>query len=211
MQCLPLWENLFLTSSSRFMERVHLLKASKPFFSIKITVTISWNKTYLQPILLAIGTGTYNPAKFFVPIHKEFTINEYTVSDSFSFCKEIKDLDFSLFMALFDIHWLFTNIPLYETINICVDRVFQNKGKVKGLLKRHFIKLLMLAVKSSCFVFNDIYYKQIDGIAMVSPLGPTFANLILVYYEHKWLDNCPLQFKSKFYCCYVDNIFLMFD
>ena len=175
MQCLPLWENLFLTSSSRFMERVHLLKASKPFFSIKITVTISWNKTYLQPILLAIGTGTYNPAKFFVPIHKEFTINEYTVSDSFSFCKEIKDLDFSLFMALFDIHWLFTNIPLYETINICVDRVFQNKGKVKGLLKRHFIKLLMLAVKSSCFVFNDIYYKQIDGIAMGSPLGPTFA------------------------------------
>ena len=46
---------------------------------------------------------------------------------------------------------------------------------------------------------------------MGSPLGATFANLFLVYYEHKWLENCPLQFKPKFYRRYGDNIFLMFD
>ena len=70
-------------------------------------------------------------------------------------------------MASFDIQSLFTNIPLDETINICVDRAFQNKKKVKGLLKRHFKQLLTLVVKSSCFVFNDTYYQQIDGVAMV--------------------------------------------
>ena len=43
----------------------------------------------------------------------------------------------------------------------------------------------MLAVKSCCFAFNYIYYKQIDSVVMGSPLGPTFANLFLVYYEHK--------------------------
>ena len=79
------------------------------------------------------------------------------------------------------------------------------------MLKRHFKQLLTPAVKSSCFVFNYIYYRQIDGVAMGSPLGPTFANLFLVYYEHKWLENCPLQFKPKFYRRYVDDIFLMFD
>ena len=42
-----------------------------------------------RPILSTIGTATYNLAKFFVPILKEFTVNEYTVSDSFCFCKEI--------------------------------------------------------------------------------------------------------------------------
>ena len=69
----------------------------------------------------------------------------------------------------------------------------------------------MLAVKSSCFALNYIYYKQIDGVAMGSPLGPTFAKLFLVYYERKWLKNCPLQFKPKFYRRYVDDILLMFD
>ena len=147
----------------------------------------------------------------FVSILKEFTVNENTVSDSFYFCKEIKDQDSSLFVASFDIQSLITNISLDETISICVDRAFQSKRKVKGLLKQHFKQLLTLAVKSSCFVLNDIYYQQIDGVAMGSPLGPTFANLFLVYYEHKWLENCPLHFKPKFYRRYVDDIFLMFD
>ena len=144
-----------------------------------------------RPILSTIGTATYNLAKFFVPILKEFTVNEYTVSDSFSFCNEIKDQNSSLFKALLDIQSLFNNIPLDETINICVEQAFQNKRKVKGLLKRHFKQLLALAVKSSCFVFNDICYKQIDGVAMGSPLGPIFANLFLVCYEHKWSENSP--------------------
>ena len=114
-------------------------------------------------------------------------------------------------MASLDIQSLFTNIFLDETINICVNRAFQNKRKVKGLLKRHFKQLMTRTVKSSCFVFNHIYYKQIEGVAMGSLLGSTFANLFLVYYEHKWLENPILQFKPKFYRRYVDDIFLMFD
>ena len=30
-------------------------------------------------------------------------------------------------------------------------------------------------------MFNDVYYKQVDGVAMWLPLGPTLANLLLVY------------------------------
>ena len=53
-------------------------------------------------------------------------------------------------------------------------------------------------------IFNT--NKQIDGATMPSPLGPTLANLFLVYYEHKWLD-IPLQVKPKFYHHYADDIF----
>ena len=56
-----------------------------------------------QPILSAIGTCNYNLLKSFVPILKQFTINEYTVKDSFPFCKEILYQDPNLFMASFDI------------------------------------------------------------------------------------------------------------
>ena len=66
---------------------------------------------------------------------KEFTVNEYTISGSFSFCDEIEDQHSSLFMASFNIHSFFTNIPLDETVSICADRAFQNKTKVKVLLK----------------------------------------------------------------------------
>ena len=48
------------------------------------------------------------------------------------------------------------------------------------MLKRYFKQLLTLTVKSSCFVFNNVYYKQINGVAMGSPFGPAFANLFLI-------------------------------
>ena len=75
-------------------------------------------------ILSVIDTCSYNPANLFVPILEQLTINEYTVKDLFSFCKEILDEDPNLFMASFDIHSMFADMPLEETINICVDLVF---------------------------------------------------------------------------------------
>ena len=89
-------------------------------------------------------------------------------------------------------------------INICVDLVFHKKEKVKGMLKRHFKQLLTLSVKSSCFLFNDVYCKQVDGVTMGSPLGPTLPNLFLVYYEHKWLEKCPsiiVDMSMTFFLC----------
>ena len=42
----------------------------------------------LRPILSDTVTCSYNLAKFFVvPTFKEFTVNEYIVKDSFSFCR----------------------------------------------------------------------------------------------------------------------------
>ena len=99
-----------------------------------------------------LGPFSYNLAKFFVPILKEFTINEYTVKDSFSFSNEIRNKSTSLYMASFDIQSLFTNIPLDETIDICLELLFNKKRKVKGMLKKYVTKLLMCAVKSSTFV-----------------------------------------------------------
>ena len=130
-------------------------------------------------------------SKFFVPLLKEYTINDYSVNDSFSLAEDIMDHDATLHMTSFDITSLFTNIPLDETINICVDKMYQNKRKIKGLLKHQCKKLLTLTTKSSFFMFNNKYYTQIDGVAMGSPLGPTLANIFLYHHETTWLNNCP--------------------
>ena len=65
-------------------------------------------------------------------------------------------------------------------------------------------------MKESVFIFGDQLYKQIDGVAMGSPLGPTLANLFLCYHESKWLSDCPEEFKPLKYNRYVDDCFLVF-
>ena len=114
-------------------------------------------------------------------------------------------------MSSFDIDSLFTNIPLDETIDIVAKKLFKNKKKVKGLSKKDFITLLNLTVKSSFFIFNDEYYKQLDGVSMGSPLGPTFANIFLCHWEEIWIKKCPKQFAPKFYKRYMDDTFLLFN
>ena len=81
--------------------------------------------------------------------------------------------------------------------------------KVEGLSKIEFKELLSLATKESYFIFNGQLYKQVDGVAMGSPLGPTLANTFLVHFEKNWLQDCPSDFKPHYYR-YVDGIFFLF-
>ena len=47
----------------------------------------------------------------------------------------------------------------------------------------------MLMVTSGVeFSFDDIMYRQIDGVAMGSPLGPVLANISLAIVSHLYLN-----------------------
>ena len=115
-------------------------------------------------------------------------------------------------MASLDIDALFTNIPLDETIDICVKKLFKTPGTlVKGISKNEFRDLLNLATKESSFMFNNKFYIQVDGVAKGSPLGPTLDNIFLSHHEENWLNKCPIKFKPSFYRRYVDDIFVLFE
>ena len=163
----------------------------------------------LRPILSAINSPTYKLSQYLNKLLKPFTINEYTVRDSFSFATTVQSCDTSQFMASLDVDSLFTNIPLAETISICCDLLFRDHPIVDGLSKDDFRQLLTLATTESFILFNGSYYQQIDGVAMGSPLGPTLANVFLCYNEKKWLEDCPAQFKPSYYRRYVDDIFVL--
>ena len=146
----------------------------------------------------AINTPTYKLAKFLVPILKSLTSNEYTIKDSFAFAKEIVGEESEFFMGSLDVDSVFTNIPLEETIDICTNTLFKNIEKVEGLSKIEFKELLSLTTKESYFIFNGQLYKQVYGVAMGSPLGPTLANTFLVHFEKNWLQNCLSDFKPHY-------------
>ena len=112
-------------------------------------------------------------------------------------------------MASLDVESLFTNIPLDETIDIVTNKVFGRKRKVNGISKRDFKRLLEISTKGTVFFFNGHYYKQRDGVAMGSPLGPALANAFLSHHETIWLEECPLAFAPIFFARYVDDIFVL--
>ena len=88
-------------------------------------------------------------------------------------------------MGSLDVDSLFTNIPLEVTINICTNLLYNNEDVIEAISKSEFKNLLSLANQESYFIFNDVLYKQKDGVAMASPLGPTMANVFLSFYEIK--------------------------
>ena len=164
-----------------------------------------------RPILSAINTPSYKIAKFLVPMLSELTKNKYVSKDSFDFAQNVRNQNPELFMASFDIDSLFTNVPLEETIDISIKKLFRRKKKYKGFTKENFKKLLSFAVKNSFFLFNGTYYEQIDGVAMGSPLGPTLANIFLCYWEEIWINKCPKQFRPIYYNRFMDDTFLLFS
>ena len=97
-------------------------------------------------ILLAIGTPTYNLAKFWDQLLKPLRSNDDTIKDSFSFTKEFLDFGASCFMASFDITPRFTNIHLTKTLNLCIQNLYRNQTHVNKLTKSKFYKLLKITM-----------------------------------------------------------------
>ena len=92
----------------------------------------------LRPIFSAINTPSYKLAKFLVSLLTPLTSNGFTIKDSFSFAEEVSSFDCAHYMTSFDTESLFTNIPLEETINICIDKIFENNTNVNNLTEKSF-------------------------------------------------------------------------
>ena len=106
-----------------------------------------------RPILSALQSPTYNLAKFLVPILNPLTKNDYTVKDSFQFTEEMCEQDPRLTVGNLDVDSLFTNTPLDETIDICINQLFENTDTVEGFKKSELKQLLCLATRESLTVY----------------------------------------------------------
>ena len=107
------------------------------------------------------------------------------INSTDNFLTHIKDFLFNSnqFLVSFDAKSLFTNVPLSYIIDIIADYIFSPERKDQPPIKREiFIKLMQLATQGM-FLYNNELYKQIDGVAMGSPLGCTLANFFLGHLE----------------------------
>ena len=162
-----------------------------------------------RSIMSSINTFNYNLASYLVDILRPISTNQYTIKDSFSFAEWTKQhrYDGGL-MCSFDVSFLFTNVPLDETIQICLDKLY-SLPKPPTLPRVVLKKLLEFATKKSHFLFDGQYYDQIDGVAMGSPLGPVLANIFMCYFEEKWVMTGNIH--PSIWFRYVDDTFTVFD
>ena len=89
-------------------------------------------------------------------------------------------------------HW---TKPLIFVLIVCT-RMMRIPLKSQRMF---FIIYLPWPPKNRFFMFNNKFYKQIDGVAMGSLLGPALANIFMCNFENKWLKDCPHSLKPVFY------------
>jgi aromatic ring-cleaving dioxygenase len=106
----------------------------------------------------------------------------------------IKALSDNDLLVSFDVASLFTKVPISDTLE---------------LLERHFspgiIPLFRHCLTQCFFLFNGEFYKQIDGVAMGSPISPAIANYYMKFFEEKCLATST--FRPSIWWRYVDDIF----
>ena len=167
----------------------------------------------LRPILSMIGSPQHALAKWLCgllkPVEKFYT--HRCVKDSFAFANLVKAATLTPggYMCTFDVVSLFTKVPLGEVIDICADALFRNdriETEMITLKEESFRKLMQFATSGVQFSFDNNMYRQTDGVAMGSPLGPALANIFVGFYERQigrrsWPDM---------YARFVDDVFSHF-
>ena len=111
------------------------------------------------------------------------------------------------FLCSFDISSLFTNVPLDETIEICANALYRGHLDCPPFPEDTFRELMLIATRGVEFSINNQLYKQLDGVAMGSPLGPALANIFVGFHESRLFDNTA---KPGVYFRYVDDSFVIF-
>ena len=137
---------------------------------------VQQNSTKLSQIIKVLSSNA-----------RTLTTNGYTIKDSFIFAGEIQCFDSNLVMASFDTKSIFTSFPLQETIDLCVENLFKDMTHIDNLSNDSFRELLPRTMPESLILFDHEFYKQPDGVAMGSLLGPTLDIVFLCHHEKIWL------------------------
>ena len=101
-----------------------------------------------------------------------------------------------------DIASLYSVIPNSE--GLLALKYFFDQRTVKEPNSETLLRLAELVLTLNCFSFAGNYYKQINGVAMGTKMGPSYANLFVGYVEHQFFNQYDGP-KPDFYGRYIDD------
>ena len=165
----------------------------------------------VRPILASYSTAQYNLAKYLNKFISPVIPTKFSVNKNVKLLERLSGYNFTPNSKLvsFDIESLFTNVPLEETIDLATNLVYDSNSNSKPPFGANTFKKLLYHATSGIFSFDQSLYRQIDGLAMGSPLAPTLSNLFIGVLEHKFLHKSMLN--VKLYVRFVDDILAVFE
>ena len=78
----------------------------------------------------SLESYTHGLAKYLSDILKPLINHKFTIKDSFSFVHELMSVRDIPFMCSFDVISLYTNIPVDQTIEICLNKLYNDNNTV---------------------------------------------------------------------------------
>ena len=161
----------------------------------------------LRPVISNCGTATYEVSKHLASVLAPLTKNVYTVNDTRDFINKLKlmTVNDGEKVVSFDVSSLFSNVPLDYTIEVILRKIYTEKLIKTKLKKQQFKELLELCTKELHFSFNGEMFRQVDGVAMGSPLGPVLANIFMAELESQLIPK--LSHNLSVWFRYVDDTF----
>ena len=161
----------------------------------------------LRPVISNIGTATYELSKYLASLLKPIAKSRFTIDSTKDFVHKIRKqkIKDNYEMISFDVVSLFTSVPLDFTIDLILKKVYDEKLIATKLNREELEKLLQLCTKEMHFQYDGKIYRQVNGVAMGSPLGPVLANIFMVELEKSLVPT--MQDEVALWFRYVDDTF----
>ena len=166
----------------------------------------------LRPIVSAIGSSTYRLAKELARILTPLAGGTETqVKNSTEFVQQIEEIEpqEGEVIVSFDVVSLFTKVPIQEAMQAIHSRLTQDESLEDRttITVPDICHLTEMCLRSTYFKFQDVFFEQVEGTAMGSPLSPIIANLYMEELENKALETAKLH--PRIWVRYVDNTFAL--
>ena len=141
--------------------------------------------------------------------------SKHSIKNSSQLIEKIRDIKINRHTKLisFDIKNLYQNIPVQEAIQICRDFIISSETDLHSSDIENITHLLNQIAEQNFFSFNNKIYKMTDGLPMGSPLSGILSEFYVDRMEEIFFSEQFHLFNRdvRFYCRYVDDIFIIHD
>jgi hypothetical protein len=119
------------------------------------------------------------------------------------------DIHNNIQLCSFDVTNMYTNIPTEDIghiITMILNNDYIETDNIYEII--HFTDIIL---KQNYFEFNNIVYKQNEGLAMEAPTSAILAEIYLQYIEHTFIQGILEKHKIVSFHRYVDDILILYD